>query len=89
MTRSRAVSGTEVKVMSKASVAMRVCSECYGIEEERLMFRCAKCGRFLCAECNCKCAEPKKEPVGERLEAGSMLGRAVKRVRAAIARWFT
>jgi len=72
--------------MSKASVAMRVCCDCYGIEEERTMFRCAKCGKFMCAECNCKCAEPEKEPAGEtQLAASTLAGRAV----TAISRFFS
>lgn len=73
--------------MSKASVAMRVCCDCYGIEEERAMYRCAKCGKFMCAECTCKCDVPKKEPAGEPGLAGkTFAGRAVKRVGAAFAR---
>jgi hypothetical protein len=76
--------------MSKASVAMRVCCDCYGIEEERAMYRCAKCGKFMCAECNCKCAAPEKEPAGETdLAASTLAGRAVKRMSAAISRIFS
>jgi hypothetical protein len=76
--------------MSKASVAMRVCCDCYGIEEEREMYRCAKCGKFMCAECNCKCAVPEKEPAGEiDLAASTLAGRAVRCMTAAISRLFS
>jgi hypothetical protein len=69
---------------------MRVCCDCYGIEEESVMFRCAKCGKFMCANCNCKCVAPEKKPADEAGLAGNTLaGRAVKRVGKAIAGFFT
>jgi len=72
--------------MSKASVDLRVCCECYDIEEEGLMYRCAKCGRFMCADCNCDCAAPEKEPASE---TGKALGSIVVRAGKTIARLFS
>jgi hypothetical protein len=67
--------------MNKASIDLRVCCECYDIEEEGSMYRCAKCGKFMCAECNCSCAAPQKEPAGEiGEEVGSIAGRVGKAI---------
>jgi len=81
--------GLEGNDMSQSSVAMRMCCDCSDILEEKEMYRCGKCEKFMCPGCNCRCAAPEKEPAGETgLEARTMAGRAVRRVGVAIARLF-
>jgi len=82
VTRNMKVPGREEATMSKTSVAMRVCCDCYDVDEERSMYRCAKCGRFMCAECNCSCEAPRKERAGKMSgDAGSIAARVSKAIK--------
>jgi hypothetical protein len=75
--------------MSQSSVAMRMCCDCSDILEEKQMYRCASCEKFMCADCHCKCAEPERESASETSgEASTFAGRAAMRMGAVIAKLF-